>query len=562
MAQDSNKVLNQILHVVTQIRDQGGKKPSDKSDAGSGPISGMFGKKSNNKDLKDGAETMKSIFNSIIGFNKVKINTRKIDATSKALKGLFDTVIHIGRSRKVVINAMKMFDMLAKSLTTMTVFAKAMTMLLMSVGFSIVAIAGGIALAGVLLGTSGKPLATMMVIVGVLTGIAGALALLGKAAPWVKPGTRTAKGMGLAMKALGVGLVVFVGSLLLISQMLKLSPGPAGMAKGMLMIVGVIAGMGLVFAGIGMFAGPIGKGTKVAKKMGIGMAALALGAFALVTVARMMTGAFSSGDALKKDGTTKKGKFGQMMANVGPGLGVMGIVLVSAGLLFAGLGALSAVIIPGVITGVMMAGGMILFAIATKKVLDVSKQLGEPGEAQATITGMVSGVLLGLINGVSLALNPGGAKGVKGFAANIKNTAVLMQGIGLLMGVSVALSMFAYALTAFANLDNMRVIESYDEKTGKPKFGPTVNIEGVGDTIRATLVNFLVGSDGNSGLIGATTGLTRKHSAAIGRMARSLTGRRGMLTAIIQFADVLKTFAQFGPEGKIGYVEKIGRAHV
>lgn len=564
MAQNNQQVLQSILGVVTQINKKmdGGKVTGDgtagggdKSDKGTGPLSGMFGKGADTKKAKEASNVIKDVFQSITSFSKVKINARKINATSKALRGLFDVVIYIGRKRKIVLNAIRMFKVLTKSLVVMVQFATAMSTLLMAVGASILMIAGGIALAGVMLGTKGKPMATIGVIVAVIAGLALGLVLLGKVAKWVKPGAKAADKMGDAMKSLGIGLVVFVGSWLLISRMMKFSPGPKGMAMGALAIVGVIAGMALVFAGLGKFAVPIGKGTAVATGMGIGMAALALGVLAFVAVAQMITSMTTKGDAVNKKGE-KKGKFGQMMANIGPGLGAMGIVLVSAGLLFAGLGALSWLIIPGVIAGLAVAGGMVLFALATKKLVEISNSLGKPEDVKETISGMVSSVLTGLIDGVSESLNPGGKKGIKGFGAAVKNQAILMNGIALLMGVSVALSMFAYSLTAFANLDNMKVIESYDEKTGKPKFGPTVNIEGVGDTIKKTLVNFLIG-DGNGGLIGATSGLTKKHAKAIKAMGRALTGRRGMLTAVIQFADVLKTFAQFGPKGEIGYVEMV-----
>ena len=563
MAQDSRDILKQILGVCVQINKKiGGKEVTgdgtagagDKSDKGTGPLSGMFGKGGSTKKAKEASNIIKSIFESITNFNKVKINARQINMASKAIRGLFDTVVYIGRSKKTVLNAIRLFQVLAKSLAVMTKFAKAMTTLLMAVGVSILALAGGIALAGVLLGTPGKPLATMMIIIGVLVGLTGAMILLGKAKSAIKPGAKVADKMGDAMKSLGIGLVVFVGSLLLISHMLKLSPGPAGMAKGVLMIVGVIAGMALVFAGLGLVKGYIMAGTAVAGAMALGMVALALGVFAFVTVAAMMTGMYGKGEAVNRKGE-KKGQFGQMMANIGPGLGVMGIVLVSSGLLFAGLGAISWLIIPGVIAGLFMAAGMVLFAMATKKVLKIAREVGKPEEATKTISGMVSGVIKGLIHGLSIGLMGKEVNSAK--ELSFKGFMKLNKGLRMLRRISRTVSLFAKALTAFAEVDNMRVITGFDEKTGEPKFGPTVDIRGVGDTIRDTLVSFLVGDDGNSGLLGATEGLRSRQGAAIGRMARALTGKRGLLTAIIQFADVLKTFAQFGPEGKIGYIDMV-----
>ena len=130
----------------------------------------------------------------------------------------------------------------------------------------------------------------------------------------------------------------------------------------------------------------------------------------------------------------------------------------------------------------------------------------------------MTGPLNGFLEGITEVLG-GGKKGIRGFAEGLKNTAILMNGIALVMGVSVSLSMFAKALTAFADLGNMKVINSYDEKTGEPNFGETVNITGVGETIKTTLVTFL------TGLIGATSGLRKRDAKAIDKMGRALTGK-------------------------------------
>jgi len=552
MAQTNQQVLQQILGVCVQINKKiGGDAPKGDgkpgSDKGTAPLSGMINKGVDAKQAKGAAEAIKSIFDSIANFNKVKVNTRKIDATSKALRGLFDTVIYIGKKRKIVTNAMKMFDMLAKSLQTMTKFAKAMTTLLMSVGASILMIAGSLWLAGKMLGTRGAG-ETLLAITGVLVGLTIVMIMLGKAEKSTRDGTKAAKNMGKAMMYLGAGVLVFVLSWQAVSKVMGMGMGAKALIGGALVIVGVIAAMAGVFALLGLVGGFINKGTKVAVGMAVGMAALALGVLAFVSVARLITDMNSQGDATNKKGE-KRGKFGQMMSNIGPGLGMMGIVLVSTALLFAGLGALAFIIIPGVITGILMAGAMALMAMSIKKVVDVSKTI-EMDPKNNTVKNMIVFAMGGFLDGVTQVLG-GGKKGIRGFAEGIKNTAILMNGIALLMGVSVALSMFAKALTAFASLDNMRVIKSYDEKTGEPVFGETVNIEGVGETIKTTLVSFL------TGLIDATTGLSVRQSRAIKKMGRALTGRRGILSAVIQFADVLKTFAQFGPNGEIGFVDMV-----
>ena len=551
MAQQGTEILKQILGVCVQINKKmdGGSK----SDKGSGPLSGMFGGKGDTKKAKESSDVIKEIFKSITDFSKTKVNTKKLDATTKALKGLFDVVINVGKEKSNIKTAITLFDSLTTMLVPLAKAAKAFGTLLMSFGAAILLIAGSIWLAGKMLNTN--PLGVITLIATVMLGFVGIFWLLSKSTKSVKDGVDVGQNMGKALVFISGGMLAFVISLQLISSMMKTGNDAKGILVGAATMVGVIVGMAGIFALMGLVGGLIKKGTAVAVSMGIGMAALALGAFALVSVAKMMTGAFSKGDDVNKKGD-KKGKFGQMMSNVGPGLGVMGIVLISSALLFAGLGLLSAVIIPGVITAILMAGGMVLLALATKKVLDVSAEIGDPDKARVTIKGMVEGAMGGLLDGVTSVLS-GGKKGIKGFAEGIKNTVILMNGIALLMGVSVALSMFAKALTAFADLDNMRVIKGYDEQTGEPEFGETVNIRGVGDTIRDTLVSFLVGESGDGGLLGATEGLRKSHGAALRKMGRALTGRRGILSAVIQFADVLKTFAQFGPNGEIGFVEMI-----
>lgn len=124
-----------------------------------------------------------------------------------------------------------------------------------------------------------------------------------------------------------------------------------------------------------------------------------------------------------------------------------------------------------------------------------------------------------------------------------------MGGMGLLFTVSLTLSMFAKALTAFAKLDSMRVITGYKKDTNEPIFGERINISNVSENISTSISTFL------TALIQSTTGLSRKKAAAIKKMGKALTGRRGILSAVIQFADVLKLYAQFGPNNEIGYAE-------
>ena len=574
MAQNANQILSQILGVCSQINkklDGSGSSASEKSTNGkavgdgTGAISGMLGKKNSTEKLKAGSEILGKMLSTLSNFAVLKFNTKRISKTSLVLRKLFDTIIYIGRKEKPINKAMKLFYSLSATLPAMSKFMRAFSILLMSFGISILLIAGSIWAAQKMLKTK-NAWETMAVIGVVLLGFVGMFWALSKARKTVRKGAMTTKEMGKALLFLGVGLVGFVGSLLLISAMVGQKPNIGGMAISMGIMVSVIGAMGGVFALLGLVAPFVAKGTKVAIGMAIGMAALGVGVLLFALAAKSLT-KLGDSEKIKAVSTSKNGKtttslkqrsgFGSMLAAIGPGLGAIGIILISSALLFAALGipvvaglvGLGAVVAIGISLALMLIGTSIL------KVAKISKELGTRQETTEVISGMVGSVLSGLIDGVSSALNPGGKKGLGALGAGLKNTVILWNAIALLTGVSVALSMFAYSMTAFANLSNMRVIESYDAKTGKPKFGPTVNIEGVGKTITKTITQFL------DGLLTSTKDLTFKKSRAIKKMGRALTGRRGILSAIIQFADVLKVFAQFGPKGEIGYAtmdEKTG----
>jgi hypothetical protein len=130
----------------------------------------------------------------------------------------------------------------------------------------------------------------------------------------------------------------------------------------------------------------------------------------------------------------------------------------------------------------------------------------------------------------------------------MKNSAKIFAGVGVLMAMSLALSMFARAVTAFAELENMRIIEGYD-KDGKPIFGEKVNLTKVADNITYSISTFL------TALLESTESLTKEKAVAIRKMGRALTGRRGILSAVIQFADAMKVYAEFGEKNEIGYVD-------
>lgn len=641
MAQNSNDILNQILGVCVKINKQlegsGAKSGGKTADKGTGGTSSFLGKETKKNKLKEGVGLFKDITMSLLTLGKISINSKKLSTTTKGISVLIDLFKDAGRSEKSINRGIDVFNKIIESLKegapTVEKYSKTFSSFFKTIGLGILLIAGGLWAAGKLLGAKNMG-QTFLIIAGVVLGFIGIMWLMAKAAPYVKEGIETAKNMSKAMAYLGIGLVVFTGSLLLTGIMLGTGSGPKGVLMGAGLLVAVIGGMGLVFWGLSKFSTPIEKGVDTAGIMAIGLIALSAGILVFTLAAKAITN-MGDENATKKDGS-KKGKFGQMMSEIGPGLGMMGIILVSSALLFAGLGYLLEPIGLGVVTAVLLTIGLVAVSLGIMAVAKAAKtitnmgdktatkadgskkgkfgqMMGEIGpglgamgiilvssallfmaiglpvvapfvlagavtamavggalvvlassvsammkasetfkdkDVKGTINTMTESVLSGFINGVSTALS-GGQKGLKGLATGIKNSVIIMDGIAMLMGISVALSMFAKALTAFADLGNMKVIESYDPVTGEPKFGPTVDVKNVGTIVTSTISEFL------KALISSTETLTMKQAKALKKMGRALTGERGILSAVIQFADVLKTFAQFGPEGKIGYVDMV-----
>ena len=552
----SNELLNKILGACVAINNtlkaQGApQQGTAQQDAGSektkntgiGIMDEIIGAGVNGaKALKTGATVIKEVLNSLIDFNKAKIDTKRIDATSRAIRGLFETIMWVGSKQNLMKSALNSLNSLATNLKGISEFAKTMSMFFLSIGGSILLTAVSLWAAGQILGTS--PLGSVMVMTAIVIGMAGLMFLLGKANKLIEPGMNTVKGMGLSMMYLAGGILGFIVAMKIVSVLMGTEDNGVGILKGVGMVALIIAGTVGMFALIGLAAPYITPGLAVINGMALGMLVLAGGILALTLVGMLVT-KMAKATSSPEDSKGVFGAYGPMVK----GLGIMGIVLLGAVGLFSLLGVAAPVIIPGVVAGVAVGLGLIMLAFSVKKMMDLVNKV-DIKAIGPNISAMLGGVMTGIIDGVGTALS-GGKKGIAALATGLKNSYLLMTGITMLMGVSVALSMFAYALTAFVNLGNMRVIEGYDKDTGKPKFGPTVDVRGVGQTVSATISNFL------EGLIQSTSGLMLSQARAIKKMARALTGERGILSSVIQFAKILEIFAKFGPNGEIGYVEMV-----
>lgn len=333
------------------------------------------------------------------------------------------------------------------------------------------------------------------------------------------------KDISLSFAYLGIGILAFAGSLLLTAMIMKLSS-----PKDVLLFLGVtILGLLVMFGMLALANRFIKKGTMTLVEMGLGLAALAFGLLSFAMAISIIPNFF------KKDG---QGSILKSMLVIG------GILVVSA-LVFAGLSLIAVPILIGVGVVLAMGLGFLLLALMTKKIIGVANELKDVPIADV-MSNMIGGVLNGFLGGISVL--SGGKTGFGGAIEFIKNSAKIFAGVAVLMSMALALSMFAKAVTAFAELENMRIIEGYD-KDGKPIFGEKVNLTKVADNISYSISTFL------GALLTSTETLTKEKAVAIRKMGRALTGRRGILSAVIQFADAMKIYAQFGEKNEIGYVD-------
>lgn len=544
----STDYLKQILHVVASIdktMKQESAVPGGKGAADAGGKPGRTGAQlgqfsSSLPGLAKGIKTMADLKPKTVkrAINNLEMIYNFLDKTGDARKAK-----KIDRSLKMFEHIIQSLNSLGTSLRKIERPIKSISMAFINISLGIVAFAGSLVLAGMLLGVAGGE-GVMSFLITSIIGIVMVFGVLALANKVVDKGTDTIRGIGFGMAALSLGIVSFALAIAIVPSLLGIGGSPVA---GFLAIAGIVVFAGLLFAGIGMLQSQISKGVGVAVGMMFGMMALAAGVTVMALAAGGLTKMFAKGDAVNQTGD-KKGKFGQMMSNVGPGLGLMGIILVSSALLFAALGipVVAGLVGLGSAVAIGMSISLIIFATSIKKLVKISSELGTKEEIHETVDKLIGGVLGGFLGGLSVL--SGGKTGWSAVKEFVKNSAKIFAGTAVLMAMSVTLSQFAKAISAFANLQNMRVIEGYDAE-GKPIFGGTVNVKNVADNITYSISTFL------TAILESTDGLTRRKAKAIKKMARALTGRRGILSAVIQFADVLKTFAQFGPEGKIGFVE-------
>jgi len=364
--------------------------------------------------------------------------------------------------------------------------------------------------------------------------------LLSLTKKYTEDGIKTTKQMGIAMVFLSLGILAFSLTLRLVTAILGKESG-GSIVKSMLIMVSVVAAASLMFGIMGVFDKAIAKGVMTATLMSLGMIILSVGIIALATTSKYLMGGALS---LKSDKTAAAER-DQNKSMILRGLGMIGLIILGAIATFSILGFASEIIIPGTIVAILMGVAMLVLAKSITKLVQAGEAL-KGKDVRGLISNLIGGTLGGFIDGLSVMSE--GKTGFSAIGAFIKNSAKIFAGTAVLMSMSLALSMFARAITAFAELENMRIIEGYD-KDGKPIFGEKVNITQVANNITYTISTFL------SALLASTETLTKDKAVAIRKMGRALTGRRGILSAVIQFADAMKVYAEFGEKNEIGYID-------
>jgi hypothetical protein len=399
---------------------------------------------------------------------------------------------------------------------------------------SIIMLVGAIKLASILFETT--PVQSMMIIAGVVIGLGVVFAGLGILSPLIALGGTAIATMGVGLTTLGVGFVAFYGGMSILENKFGM-----GIFEAIENSIKPIYMMGAVFAGLGMASPLIILGGLAAKRMGEGLLWLSGGMLAMGLVGTAIL-------ALTRAAGSSPGEIYKQMA--------MGIMYLGGAMAILGL--LSILIIPGAAALILVAVSIGLFALVMLGINAVIAKLGgEKGLEQAgdNIALLIGGVLKGVKKGIATGLM--GEEDDKGNffrrgAIMAKNAFFLIAGIVILMGVSQALTMFAFAVRAFTKAGHVRVITGYDEK-GQAIFGESVAVVDAGEKIAKSIGSFftvLSETFKDPSIIPNPAKMAKIANILMGKKATRLglikipgTQQPSLLDAITGFAEVIKVFA-------------------
>jgi hypothetical protein len=492
-----------------------------------------------------------------------------LNAAISTLDKLFQTFNRLGdpKSSKNIDRSVKSLSGIGTALYMMVKPLNRIPMLLMKLGVSFVAFAGGLFLAGKILGTS--PVEAVGVIGLVIGGMALAFSILGndKVAKHVTKGSAVATGMGIGMASLSLGIIAFALTMVAVPAIMGIGGQGAGaIGLGLLVIIGIIGGMALAFAGLGWADTAIMKGVVIAGAMAGGMALLALGVLSIALVSTIIAASYNASKFDTVTSSSKQGTTSALVKNddkmsILGGLGVMGAVLLGAVGLFALMGAAAPVLLPGLGMAILVAGTMVLTALAVKKLNNIAKTMNGV-EVQENISMLLSSTLMGFSDGISKGLlgekSGSDTPWYKKLGGATLNAAKIVAGVSILTGISVSLSLFASSLKAFAMPGSIRTIIGTNAD-GTSKLSDPVNIVDVSRNIATSITTFF------TTMSDLFKGDQLPSPAEIGLITNLLMGSGGLklfgfdvlrygpnlMDALLSFGNVLSFWGKFADQGTV-----------
>ena len=441
--------------------------------------------------------------------------------------------------------------------------AKQMGIALMYIAGGILAFSVTLALVPLILKT-GSIIGGVLMVGAVIMGMAAMMALLGLASKFIDPGIATAKGIGMSIMILSAGIMVVAITSILLVQIYKDRDGVkrtkgesalsiAGNAFGALGLFGLflLGAVGALYL-MGQMAVPIGVGSAVSWAVALSLLILSVGVLTVATTSKVLLEMFKTP---VKAGEKQKGPL-STLGNAVVGLGMFGLfVAAAAGMLWVlGIPLVSGPIILGSIALITMSAALLAVSYTIKKVANVMKTMNL-ATIKKNVSDMVGGVMAGVMEGVmgsGIDKNKDGELSIK----ELRQFRRVTKAIKLLGRISKTLSNFAMGLTAFAKLGEISSLE-YEEKTVdgitelKPKIGKSgkIHVVEISRAIADTFGLFI------KTLVQDTETLTVNQGKAIKKLGKALTGERGIISAVMDFSKLLKTYAQFGEKNEIFVVD-------
>lgn len=556
----SPELLTDILGVLGTIStklDSIANKPADKK-VGAGAVLGAIikGKKAAD-DVSSMAKSIKQLNTEIN-----KINTKKLESLVKTMESYYKMERENAHVK-------------TKKRTGLAAAAKDMGLALMYTAAGVIGFIGAFALAGKVLkispwGVLGFIALTSLVMAFSMAVIAGGDAageaigngILGGAKGNLKGEKGRGKSAIESAKEMGIALMYIAGGILSTGVALALLPIVLGVpaserspAKSFKIFAGIIIGVTALVALVGLAGSFVAPGIKAAKGIGIALGVITLGILAVAFGAKILMG-MGDKDAKKKDGS-EKGKFGQMMAGIGAGLGLFGLFVISSvGMLWVlGLPVVMGPVMLGAITLMMTSFALMSVVKSSKNVAEAVNEMGGTKGVQdlsSNIRLLVGGVMGAIIDGVMGNLDKPGKHGESPDGnlslRELRQFNRVRKAIKTFSKIATSLSKFAKGLRAFAKLGEIASLD-YEEVDGemKPKIdgGDKIHVIEIAHAIAGTFGLFI------ENMIKNTENLTKKQADALKKFSRALTGDKGLISGVSQFADALKTYAEFGKAKQI-----------